>query len=292
MSSKKCNIGGQAVIEGVMMKSRKKLSVAVRLPDRKISVRKERFVSLSERFAFLGWPFIRGFVSLIETMHIGMKTLIYSANMQLEEGEKAEPLSTGHVALSVLLAITFAIVLFKVLPLAVATLIARFTTLGQNRLMFNLVDGLVRICVFVSYVYLISLMKDMRRVFEYHGAEHKVIACYEAGKELTPKNAAMFTTVHRRCGTTFMIIVLLVAIVVFSVVPINLPFFLLLLVRLPLLIPIAAVSYELLKLGAKHKKNIILRALSAPGLWLQRITTREPTREQLEIAIAAIKAVI
>lgn len=281
--AKKCSaVGGQAVIEGVLMKNGEKVAIAVRKPNKKISVRKEKWKDPKKRCKIFGWPFIRGTANLLEMLVMGIKALNYSANESI--GEKEEKITTGEFVVTTIVALAFAIGLFVVLPLYL-------TKVTQTEgILFNLIDGLIRIVIFVLYILAISLMSDVKRLFEYHGAEHKVVACYEDGKKLIPANVKKYSTLHRRCGTTFVLIVLFVSIIVFSLVVTD-NFWIKLVSRIVLFPVIAGVSYELLKLGAKFPKNIILRALVWPGLMLQKLTTKEPDKKQIEVAIKAFKAV-
>jgi uncharacterized protein YqhQ len=281
---KKCvNVGGQAVIEGVLMKNDEKVAIAVRKPDNKITVKKERWKSVSKKVKFLGWPFFRGTVNLIEMLVMGIKALNYSANESMDEEE--EKISKTEFAITTLIAVAVAVGLFILLPLYL-TKITR-----TEGIVFNLIDGLIRVALFVLYIIAISFMKDVRRLFEYHGAEHKTVNCYEAGKKLTPANVKRYTTLHRRCGTTFLLIVLVISILIFSLIVTD-SFWIKFLGRILLLPVIAGIGYELLKLGARFPKNFLLNLLVWPGLALQKMTTKEPDKKQIEVAIAAFKAVV
>lgn len=284
MSRPKCAaVGGQAVIEGVLMKNDEKVAIAVRKLDNKITVKKETWRSASKKVKFLGWPFFRGTVNLIEMLVMGIKALNYSANESM--GEKEEKISKTEFAVTTLIAVAVAVGLFILLPLY----LTKITMTGG--IVFNLIDGLIRVALFVIYIIAISFMKDVRRLFEYHGAEHKTVHCYEAGKKLTPANVKKYTTLHRRCGTTFLLIVLVISILVFSLVVTD-SFWIKFLGRILLLPVIAGIGYELLKLGAKFPHNFFLNLLVWPGLWLQKMTTKEPDKKQIEVAIAAFKAVV
>jgi uncharacterized protein YqhQ len=277
----KTTIGGQAVIEGVLMKNDNKIAIAVRRPDGKISLKKEKIKPWSKRVKFLGWPFFRGVVNLIEMLVIGIKALNYSANEASGEDVK---ISKWEFALTTIFAVIVAVGLFILLPLYL-------TKITQTKgILFNLIDGVIRVALFVLYILLISLMKDVRRIFEYHGAEHKTVNCHEDGKKTTLENVKKYSTVHRRCGTTFLLIVLIVSILVFSLIVTD--SFLVKFVSRILLFPvIAGISYELLKLGARFPNNFLLNVLVWPGLLLQKMTTREPDKKQLEVAIKAFEAV-
>ncbi|MFC1741562.1 DUF1385 domain-containing protein [Nanoarchaeota archaeon] len=287
--AKKCAVGGQAVIEGVLMKNDSKVAIAVRQPNNKIHLKKQRVIPWAKKWKFLGWPFVRGPVQLIEMLVIGMKALNYSANASL--GEEEEQISDKYLALTAIIAAIVAIALFKLLPLGVTSALYRFKLI-DNTISFNLIDGVIRITLFILYILAISLMSDVKRLFQYHGAEHKAVHCYEDGKKLTVANVRKYTTVHPRCGTSFLFIVLIIAILVFSVVDIDLPFWLLFFYRIPLLIPISAIAYEVLKLTSRFKTNILMRIIMAPGSWIQKLTTKEPDKKQIEVAIKALNAVL
>ncbi|MBW2966988.1 DUF1385 domain-containing protein [Candidatus Woesearchaeota archaeon] len=287
--SPKCSVGGQAVIEGVLMKNDAKVAIAVRRPDGKISLKKETWPPLSKKHKWLGWPFVRGVVNLYEMTVMGIKALNYSANESL--GEEEEKISQTSLIVTTVIALVVALALFKLLPLGITKLLFGFTSMNGT-LAFNLVDGLLRIVLFLLYVIARSLMSDVRRLFQYHGAEHMVVNAYEAGKKLTPANVRRYTTLHPRCGTSFLFIVLITAILVFSVVKIDLPLWLLFFYRLPLLLPIAGISYEVLKLTARFRNNWFMKAVTLPGMGVQKLTTRRPTKRQIEVAIAAFKAVV
>lgn len=288
---KELSIGGQAVIEGVMMKGERNVSVAMRLLDGKIKVHDKRIGGFIDEHRWLKFPFIRGITNLIQMLYIGMWALFYSANEQVDEKEK-EKLTVFHLVISLLMALFFALLLFKLLPLGITKLLQHYNLIGSNRFVFNLIDGAIRIIIFIAYILVISLMKDVRLLFQYHGAEHKAVNCYEAKKKLTLENVKKYSTIHRRCGTSFMLLVLLIAILVFSLVPVTLPFFVLLAYRLPLILPIASIAYELLKLGSRYPKNPFFLLLVRPGMFLQKITTREPDEKQMEVAIAAINGTL
>ncbi len=287
---KKLKIGGQAVIEGVMIKTKENLAIAVRKSNGKIKVKKQKLNPISKRIKFLGWPFIRGIVELIEILVIGVKALNYSANESIDK--KEEKITSKELIITFVIAFGFAFLLFKFLPLLITKFIFSKGAISSSRIIFNLVDGLLRISMFILYILIISRMKDVKRLFQYHGAEHKAVNCFEAGKKSTPENIKKYSTLHPRCGTSFIFIVLFVAILVFSIVKIDINFWLLLVLRIPLILPIAGISYELLKLSDKFKSNAIFSSLSKPGLWLQRITTRQPNKKQIEVAIAAVNNIL
>lgn len=287
--SKVKSVGGQAVIEGVMMKSPRAWTVAVRDAKGVIHVHRERLRELPRA---LKLPLLRGVVTLFHALILGIKALEFSAlKASEEEGEK--PLSKTAVAFTIAAALVIGIGLFILLPLYATKLIGTLTaSVAESSVLFNLVDGIVRVLVFLGYVFAIGLWKDMRRVFQYHGAEHKAIHAFEEGAELIPSGLGRFSPQHPRCGTSFLLIVMIVSIFVFSFIPNAWPFLFKFLSRLVLLPLIAGLSYELLKLSDRMKGNALVRALIAPGLMLQRLTTREPDEEQIEVALRALKEVL
>lgn len=280
------NVGGQAVIEGVMMKSPCAWTVAVRNPRGEIVVKREE---LGEGPKILKSPIIRGVVGLVQAMTLGIKALGYSAEISMEEEEVAKPPSDLSRFLTVSLSFIIAMGLFFVLPLYMTKLLGFvFNVVQDSGLVFNIVDGIVRIGVFVAYIFAISLLKDIKRVFEYHGAEHKVIHAYESDVELTPENVRHFSTLHPRCGTSFLLIVMVMSIFVFSFIPNEWLFIDKLLSRLFFIPLIAGLSYEFIRFSANYSNNSFVRSLIMPGLLLQKITTRPPSDEQVEVAIRAL----
>lgn len=280
--------GGQAVIEGVMMRGRKNLAVAVRRRPEEIVVDVQTVSSITERFPLLKWPFIRGTVVLIESLIVGIKALTYSANQVVEGEETGETISSWEMFFSVALAFVLGIGLFFLLPVGLAHLMGDIVTgyTGQN-----ILEGVIRILIFLAYVWGISLMKDIQRVFQYHGAEHKVIHTLEADEELTVENARKYKTLHPRCGTNFLLIVMVISILVFSLLgDTNLLWRFV--SRIALLPVVAGVSYELLKIAGKYYKHPLVQFFSAPGMWLQKLTTREPDDSQLEVAITSLNSVL
>ncbi|MBR9690198.1 DUF1385 domain-containing protein [Candidatus Woesearchaeota archaeon] len=277
-------IGGQAVIEGVMIKSPKYYSVAVRKPNMRITVKKEKLKSIFSTKKIFQKPFLRGIAQLIEMLVLGIKTLTYSANESMDEEE--EKLSAWGIFWTIFIAFGMAVLLFILLPLYLSGFI---TT--SDGFMFNLIDGVIRILVFLLYILAISKMQDVKTLFQYHGAEHKTIHAYEKGLSLNVKNVKKFSTLHTRCGTSFILIVLVVSILVFSLI-VSESFLVKLGVRILLLPIIAGVSYEFLKFSAKYEHNVLLKPLIYPGLFFQKITTKEPTDNQLEVAIKAVKEVL
>lgn len=284
---KKINIGGQAVIEGVMMRAPRSMAIAVRRPNGEIVVKRDRVVPLAERFPLLKLPVIRGAVALFSSLLIGLKALSFSANEAAAEGEEKEEISAFAMGGTMAVALLFGILLFFILPLYLTKLLV--PVIGDSNLVFNLVDGVIRVLVFLLYIYSISRMNDIQRVFQYHGAEHKSIFAFEAGDELTVENVKGHSRLHPRCGTSFLLIVMLVSILVFSLIPKAWAFYLKAGSRVVLLPLIAGISYECLKWSAKHERSRLVRLLIAPGLALQRLTTREPDDGQLEVAIRSME---
>ena len=285
-------VGGQAVIEGVMMRVPGAYATAVRDPEGKVHVDRHDFISISERSNLWKKPILRGMAGLFEAMKMGMATLQWSADIAIPE-EKDKEKKPIVEFLSSLFAICLAISLFMILPMWITT---KLLDVEREAVAFNMVSGGFRICFFVVYLFLISLMKDVGRLFQYHGAEHRVVYNFESGKNINITNAQSFPTQHPRCGTSFMFIVLLSAIIVFSIIDtivmsvtghISLP--IRLMVHLPMIPFVAGVSYEIIKVTAKKGDSIIFRMLRAPGLWLQNITTRKPEDTMVEVAITALK---
>ncbi|MDD4569951.1 MAG: DUF1385 domain-containing protein [Tepidanaerobacteraceae bacterium] len=284
MQQVKPNIGGQAVIEGVMMRGPKTTAIAVRKND-DIIMKTELNHSLSDKYKFLKLPILRGILALVEMLVLGIQTLSYSAGIAGDDGE--EQLTGRDIALALISAVGFAILLFIVLP----TVVVRFISGSiESSLLLNFVEGILRITIFLIYITVISSMKDIRRVFEYHGAEHKAVHCYEHDEKLTPENAKKYTTIHPRCGTSFMMVVMVVSILLFSFL--GWPGIILRIVSRIVMLPlVSGISYEFIRLAGRSKSPFI-RALNTPGMWLQKLTTREPDKHQLEVAIAALKGVL
>lgn len=281
-------IGGQAVIEGVMMRSPNAWTVAVRGPKKEIFVKREGLLELPKP---LKKPVLRGVVALIQALILGIKALIFSAGKSLPEGEKKP--SSFSWGVTVFFSFVLGIVIFLLLPLYATKLLGIvFKTIHENSLMFNLVDGVIRIIFFLIYVISIGISKDIKRIFQYHGAEHKVIHAYEAGVELTPENVEGYSILHPRCGTSFLLIVMVLSILIFSFIPKNWPFVEKFLWRLVLVPLVAGLSYEFIKFTSKKISNPFVRVVTMPGLWLQKLTARVPTREQIEVAISALKEVL
>ena len=282
--SKKLMVGGQAVIEGVMMRGPKLTATAVRDPQGKIQVETKPVNSISDRFPILKKPFLRGSVSLIESLVIGMNSLSYSAKMA---GEEDEQLSDKEMAGTIVFALVLASVLFIAIPTFGAKWLHGAT---EDPMVLNLLEGGLRLVIFLLYIWGISRMKDIRRVFQYHGAEHKTIFCYEAGLPLTVENVQKFPRLHPRCGTNFLLIVMLVSIFVFAFL--GWPSLWERIASRILLLPVVAgISYEIIRLAGRSENSIIQTAIR-PGLWLQYLTTRPPEDEMVEVAIESLKAVL
>lgn len=272
--------GGQALIEGVMMRSRTHVVMCVRQPNNDIVTHAEKVNSLSERYKVLKLPFLRGIIALLETFYIGVKGIYFSANAVLEEDEK-------FTYKEFVIAIAFALVLVSFFSVAPFLLTSLFNLTG---LLFNVVEAIVRLAIFLLYLTLIAMWGEFKKVLQYHGAEHKTINAHEAGVALNVTNVKKFSRLHPRCGTSFIFIVLIVTILLFSIMP-NPGFAARLAYRLLLIPVIAAISYELLKLSDRYKGSIITRVLTMPGLAFQRLTTREPSDDMIEVAIKAVEEV-
>lgn len=283
---KKPSYGGMAVIEGVMMRGPHSSALAVRKPDGTIELETEPVKNKSEKYSFLKWPFIRGTYVLIDSMVLGIRMLNKSANMSMDEEE--EELTAKEIFFTGVLAFILAIVLFVVLPTAIVHFTSQF--LG-GVVAQNIVEGIIRITFFLLYVYFISKMEEIDRVFMYHGAEHKSISTFEAGEELTVENARKYSTLHPRCGTSFLLIVMVISIFVFALLGEGTLFYRVW-SRLAVLPIVAGLGYEFIKLSARWYGQKWANFLIAPGLALQKLTTREPDDSQLEVAIMALKAVL
>jgi uncharacterized protein YqhQ len=283
------NIGGQAVIEGVMMKGKRGWTVAVRDPKGEIHVKRERLKELPGIFRI---PVFRGFIALFHSLLIGVKAIEFSADKAYEEDE-GKPINPYAMVFTILFSILLGIALFILLPLYATKLLGIWAVkVSESSLVFNLVDGVIRIALFLLYVIAIGLWKDMRRIFEYHGAEHKVIHAFENGKNLTLEHIKDNSPLHPRCGTSFLLIVMVISIFTFSFIPQDWIFLYKFLSRIILIPLIAGLSYEILKLTAKMKHNVFMHLLIQPGLFLQRLTTREPDEDQIEVAVRALKEVL
>jgi len=283
VTEKKHNYGGQAVIEGVMIRGKRMMSTAVRRSDGEIVVDTQPLPSIyTGRLRAL--PLTRGIVVLIEALVLGMKTLMYSANISLEEeGEKIEgPLMWVTMAVAMLIGVA----VFFLVPM----FLTKLFTIG-NTVLFHLVEGLIRMAIFILYLRLISFMPDIKRVFAYHGAEHKVVNAHEAGATLEVEAVSGYSTAHVRCGSSFLFVVLILAIIVFALI--GLPsVWIMVLSRLALIPVISALGYEVIYFGSRHTENPLVRAVLAPGLWLQALTTRPPDEQQIEVALLALSTAI
>jgi uncharacterized protein YqhQ len=278
-------VGGQAVLEGVMMRGVSTWAVATR-KDGEIAVETHPVVSWTRRSRALRWPVIRGVVALGQSLSIGFKALEVSANAQADPDE--EPISKGTWALTIVAALALAVGLFFVVPVLLTSVIKGWL---DSSLLFWLVEGLLRTVIFLGYIVLLSRQKDLRRLFQYHGAEHKVISTYESGLELTPANAQAFSRLHPRCGTSFLLVVMIVAIFVFA--PVGLPAWYVLLATRIVGVPlVAGLSFELIKFAGRNRGKGWVQLIIWPGMQLQKLTTREPDDSQVEVAIAALEAVL
>ena len=277
-------VGGQAVIEGVMMRDAHRTATAVRLPNGEIDVETRTVSSIRDRYPVLNLPLIRGSVIMVESLIIGMRALSFSAQAA---GEEDEQMTKKEIAMTILFALVLASILFIVIPTGAAHLAAAYT---DDPIVFNLIEGGIRLMVFLLYIWGISFMGGIRRVFQYHGAEHKTIHCYEAGEALTVENVQKFPRLHPRCGTNFLLIVMVVAIVfhVFFGWP---DIWLRILSRLAILPVVAGVSYEIIRFAGRSENHLV-HILITPGLWLQYLTTRPPADEMVEVAIESLKAVL
>lgn len=283
--SNQYNYGGQAVIEGVMMRGRYSAAVAVRKQDQSISILHQDLKPWSDRFPLLKKPVIRGAVALVETLIMGIKSLNYSAS---EYGGEEEQLTAKELVLTMGFALVLTVALFIVLP---AFLLRFVQSYISSNIILNLVEGLIKVSFFVLYIAGISWMEDIKRVFAYHGAEHKAINCYEAGEELTVENVAKHSRVHARCGTNFLLIVLFTSVFVFSFFG-RPPFLQRVLIHVAIMPLVAGLSYELIRKAGQKDCHPIFRWLARPGMLLQGLTTKEPDHSQIEVAISALKAVL
>lgn len=275
--------GGQAVVEGVMMRGRKTMVTAVRRPLGELAIDVQPLSTLySGRLRRM--PFIRGIIVLIESLVLGIKSLFYSANVSLEE--EGEKIGGGMVWITMVVALGLAVALFFIVPL----LLTRLLHISSS-LLFNLVDGMIRVAIFIAYLKLMALLPDIKRVFAFHGAEHKVVNAYEAGVPLEPEAIKNYSKAHMRCGTSFVFAVVIISIIVFAMVGLH-STWLMVLSRILLVPVIAALGYEGIYFGGRHTSNRLVRIIMAPGLWLQALTTREPDDSQLEVAIVALKKVM
>lgn len=282
-------IGGQAVIEGVMMRSLTGYAVAVRQPDGGVALRNDRLVSVTKKYPMLRFPVLRGSVVLVQSLILGIRALNFSAAASAVDEEGEQELSNWAIASTMAFAFVLGIALFVLAPLGVTNAIKHYLLPGMGHFAYNVIDGLFRALFFFGYVLSISMMDDIKRLFQYHGAEHKTVYTFEAQEELTVENARGKSTLHPRCGTSFLLFVMAVSIFVFSLIPSTAPFVVKFGGRVILLPLIAGIAYEIIRFSARHLDSKLCRALIAPGLWLQRITTKPPDDKQLEIAIIALR---
>lgn len=295
--NKKCSVGGQAVIEGVMMRGKKGVATAVRKPDGEIVVDLKESIPYTKKNRFFSLPIVRGFVTLIESLVVGIKTLNYSASFFEDENEESSKFDkwfegvfkdkTNDIIMGItfVISLIFSVGIFFILPTFAANI---FRKIGiNNTISLNIIEGLIRVIIFLSYIYIIAKMEDIYRVYQYHGAEHKTIFCYENEKELTPENAKKFGRLHPRCGTNFMFLVMIVSIILFSFTGWS-SLIQRITYRIILLPLVSGITYELIKwLGKSDSK--ISQIVAYPGLMLQKLTTKEPDLSQLEVAIKALK---
>lgn len=293
-------IGGQAVLEGVMMKNKEKYAVAVRKPDGEIDIQVEEYKGVCSDKSFTKLPFIRGVFAFIDSLVLGMKVTMHSASFYEDEEEQKNNAKTEEtlekklnsksddimMGLTVALSVIIAVALFMLLPFLISDFLGRYI---RNESIVAIIEGLLRILIFVGYIVAISLMKDIRRLYMYHGAEHKCINCIEKGRPLTVNDVMRSSRQHKRCGTSFLLFVVLVSVIVFFFIRVD-NLALKLILRLLLVPVIAGISYEIIRL-AGQSDNIIVRIISTPGLWLQKLTTREPDEEMVKVAIASVEAV-
>jgi uncharacterized protein YqhQ len=282
-------VGGQAVMEGVMMRAPHSYCVAVRKPNGEIITDMRPLARVSERYPIFRLPVLRGLGTLGQAMSLGIKALRFSANAAMDDGKsekKPQEISSWAMSLNLVFSLGFFIFLYKFVPLYLATRLGGIYPAMDGRLAINIVDGVVRIAIFLLFLYAVSRMKDIRRVFEYHGAEHKVVFNFESGTPVSVENAQRFTTFHPRCGTSFLLVVMVISMVIYALVPVD-GFLARFVSRIVLLPVIAGLSYELIRFAAR-RRGTLLGALAAPGLWLQRITTKPPSNDQTAVAICAL----
>lgn len=297
--SRSCGIGGQAVLEGVMMKKGDLYAVTVRKPDGELIVDTEEFHGVLHGNRIKNTPFIRGIFNFVDSLVLGTRTLNYSSQFFDDESaketsfdqwfkkvfkDKADNVVAG---VTVVLSIVLAIAIFMVLPYFISSLLDSFV---RNNTILAIIEGIIRLAIFVGYVVLISAMEDIKRVYMYHGAEHKCINCIERGRELTVENVMGSSRLHKRCGTSFMLFVMMISIIVFMLIKVEDPM-MRVLVRIILVPVIAGISYEVIRLAGNNSNNVLVKIISAPGMWLQTLTTKEPTEDMVEVAIKSVEAV-
>ena len=286
-------VGGQAVLEGVMMRSPHAWGISVRRPDGTISTHSEPLDRLSEKHKWMGWPVVRGVITLGQAMVLGFRALRYSADVALDaipadqrEATKKTEISGWVAAVNIILSVGFFIFLYKFVPLVAATKLKNVYPALASQVLFNIVDGVIRIALFLLFIWGVSLMPDIRRVYQYHGAEHKTVFAFESHDPLEPKHVQAYSTFHPRCGTSFLMTVMIISILIYMLFPAH-TFVTRFLLRIALLPVIAGLSYEMIRFAAKHGKSFFA-LLTKPGLWLQRITTKPPSDDQVECAITAL----
>ena len=296
-SMKYSGIGGQAVLEGVMMKNKDQYAVAVRKPNGEIEVEVEHYVGIAHGSKLLNIPFIRGVFQFLDSLILGMRSLNYSASFYEDDGEETmtdkafrkmfkDKADKVFSAVVMIISLAIAIGIFMILPYYITS---RFEEYIRSDSFMAIIEGALRIVIFVLYVLSISLMKDIRRLYRYHGAEHKCISCIEKGRPLTVGNVMKSSKQHKRCGTSFLLFVMLVSVVLFFFIRVESPVYRVL-IRIALIPVIAGISYEIIRLAGRSN-NILVRIISAPGMWMQRLTTKEPDESMVEVAIAAVEAV-
>jgi uncharacterized protein YqhQ len=285
-------VGGQAVLEGVMMRSPHAWAIACRKPSGELSTHSEPLERLSEKRKWMAWPVVRGVVTLGHAMSLGFRALKFSANVALDELQPEVPekkkleISGWMAAVNIVISVGFFIFMYKFLPLLAATELKRVNPLFGEQIIFNLVDGVIRIALFLLFIWGVSLFSDIHRVYEYHGAEHKTVYAFENGDALQTAAVQKYSTYHPRCGTSFLMTVMIISIAVYTLIPVT-TFWARFGVRIALLPVIAGVSYEIIRFAAKHRGSLFA-VMTAPGLWLQRITTQPPSDDQAECAIVAL----
>jgi uncharacterized protein YqhQ len=283
-------VGGQAVIEGVMMRSPNSMAVAVRKPNGEIVVKRERLNFFSEKKISSKIPLLRGVINLLSALVLGIKALNFSANQSLEEEKEV---SSWTLGLTFTFALGFGIFLFFLIPLFLTKWL-RFAIpmVGTSVILFNLVDGIIRLIIFLAYLWGISYIKEIRRIFQYHGAEHKSIFAFESGEALLPDQVKGFSYLHPRCGTSFLLIVMVVSIIVFAMIPHHLPFGYKVASRVVFIPLIAGLAYEIIRFADRKRESRGIQYFIKPGLWLQRLTAREPSDDQIEVALRALHEVL
>jgi uncharacterized protein YqhQ len=286
-------VGGQAVLEGVMMRSPHAWAIACRKPSGEVLTHSEPLDRLSEKHPWMGWPVVRGVITLGHAMGLGFRALRFSANVALDEiapaksdGKKFE-ISGWIAGINIAFSVAFFIFMYKYLPLLAATELKRVNPIFNGQIMFNLVDGVIRIALFLLFIWGVSLMRDIKRLYQYHGAEHKTVFAFENGDQLATGNVQKYSTYHPRCGTSFLMTVMIISILVYMVIPVT-TFWARFGIRIAMLPVITGLSYEIIRFAAKHRGSLFA-LMTAPGLWLQRITTQPPSDDQAQCAITALE---